>query len=76
MRPAEAEAVKAVAAQLDTTPSAVVIALCLTRRGVNSAIIGPRMLDQMNECLEGMELTLLDEAWKALSDVSRPGDHR
>ena len=70
------EAVKAIAAQLDTTPSAVAIAWCLTRRGVTSAIIGPRMLEQMNACLEGMDLTLPDEALKALSDVSRPGDRR
>ena len=70
------EAVKAIAAQLDTTPSAVAIAWCLTRRGVTSAIIGPRTLEQMNECLEGMELTLPDETLKALSDVSRPGDRR
>ena len=70
------EAVKAIAAQLDTTPSAVAIAWCLTRRGVTSAIIGPRTLEQMNECLEGTELTLPDETLKALSDVSRPGDRR
>ena len=48
------------------------IAWCLTRRGVTSAIIGPRTLGQMNECLEVMELTLPGEALKALSDVSRP----
>lgn len=33
-------------------------------------------LEQMNECLEGMKLTLPDEALQALSDVSRPGERR
>lgn len=70
------DTVKEVAAGLDTTPAAVSIAWCLTRRGVTSAIIGPRTLEQMNECLGGMDLTLPDDALKALSDVSRPAGRR
>ena len=31
---------------------------------------------RLDGTLEGMELTLPDEALKALSDVSRPGDRR
>lgn len=70
------ETVRSVAAELDATPAAVSIAWCMTRRGVTSAIIGPRTLEQMDECLAGMELSLPDESLKALSDVSRPAGRR
>ncbi|MEJ2131590.1 MAG: aldo/keto reductase [Gammaproteobacteria bacterium] len=70
------ETVKSVAAELDATPAAVSIAWCMTRRGVTSAIIGPRTLEQMDECLAGMDLSLPDESLKALSDVSRPAGRR
>ena len=34
---------------------------------------GAAHLEQMNECVEEMGLTLPDEAMKVLSDLSRPG---
>ena len=66
------EEVTKVAAELGSTPSAVSLAWCLTRRGVTSVIIGPRTQAQQEECLAGLELDLPREAVKRLSDASRP----
>ena len=70
------EAVEDVAAELGTTPVAVAIAWCLTRRGVTSVIIGPRTLQQLKDYEPGFSLKLPDEAVKRLSDISRPGGAR
>ncbi|HET6794615.1 MAG TPA: aldo/keto reductase, partial [Acidimicrobiales bacterium] len=63
-----------VAADLGSTPIAVSLAWVLSRRGVTSAIIGPRSLEQLKANLPGFELTLPDEAISRLNDVSRPAD--
>lgn len=68
--------VERVAGEIDSTPTAVSIAWCLTRRGVTSAIIGPRTLAQQDECLVGFELELSEALVKRLSDASRPGGRR
>jgi aryl-alcohol dehydrogenase-like predicted oxidoreductase len=68
--------VRAVAGELGTTPSAVALAWCLTRRGVTSAIMGPRTYEQQEECLAGFELALPEEHVKRLSDASRPAGRR
>jgi aryl-alcohol dehydrogenase-like predicted oxidoreductase len=68
--------VRTVAGELGATPSAVAIAWCLTRRGVTSAIIGPRTYEQQEECLAGFELALPEEHAKRLSDASRPAGRR
>jgi len=70
------EAVEDVAAELGTTPVAVAIAWCLTRRGVTSVIIGPRTLQQLKDYEPGFTLKLPEEAVKRLSDASRPGGAR
>jgi aryl-alcohol dehydrogenase-like predicted oxidoreductase len=67
------DAVKQVAAELATTPTAVAIAWCLTRNHITSVIMGPRTLQQLHENLVGFELKLPAEAVKLLSNVSRPG---
>jgi aryl-alcohol dehydrogenase-like predicted oxidoreductase len=68
--------VRAVAKELGATPSAVSIAWCLTRRGVTSAIIGPRTYEQQEECLAGFDLALPAELAKRLSDATRPAGRR
>ena len=70
------EEVTRVAEETGSTPTAVSLAWCLTRRGVTSAIIGPRTLAQQDECLVGLELELPAEAVKRLSDASRPAGRR
>jgi aryl-alcohol dehydrogenase-like predicted oxidoreductase len=65
--------VKAVAAELGSTPTAVSLAWLLGRRGVNSLIIGPRTVDQLQDNLAGFELDLPRESAKRLGKVSHPG---
>ena len=67
-----AEAVEKVAAELGTTPTAVALAWVLSRRGVTSAIIGPRTLAQYEENEAGFALELEPEMIHRLNDVSRP----
>ena len=69
-------AVEQAAGEIGATASAVSIAWCLTRRGVTSVIIGPRTLQQQEECLEGYELELSEMLVKGLSDASRPAGRR
>lgn len=64
---------EAVAKELDSTPTAVAIAWCLTRQNITSVIIGPRTLEQFQQNMVGFELQLPAEAAKRLSDVSKPG---
>lgn len=68
-----AEAVSAVAAELDTPAGAVATAWCLTRRGVTSVIVGARTVEQLQENLRGFALKLPEDAVKRLSEVSAPG---
>ena len=70
------EEVGKVAEELGSTPSAVSLAWCLSRRGVTSVIIGPRTEEQQDECLAGFELDLPQETLKRLSDASRPSGRR
>jgi aryl-alcohol dehydrogenase-like predicted oxidoreductase len=67
-----ADAVGKVAAELGTTPTAVALAWVLSRRGVTSAIIGPRTLAQYEENEAGFELQLGDDVIHRLNEVSRP----
>jgi aryl-alcohol dehydrogenase-like predicted oxidoreductase len=68
--------VRKVAAELDSTPTAVSLAWVLSRRGVTSVIMGPRSLAQMEENLPGYELVLPDDAISRLNDISRPSGPR
>jgi aryl-alcohol dehydrogenase-like predicted oxidoreductase len=67
-----ADEVSKVAAEFDTTPTAVAIAWVLGRRGVTSVIIGPRTFQQYEENLPGFDLTLEQEVVRRLNTVSRP----
>jgi aryl-alcohol dehydrogenase-like predicted oxidoreductase len=53
------------------TPTAVAIAWVMSRRGVTSAIIGPRTFDQYEQNMEGFDLELDPAVIKRLSDASR-----
>ena len=68
--------VRKVAAELDSTPTAVSLAWVLSRRGVTSVIMGPRSQAQMEDNLPGYDLELPAEAISRLNDVSRPSGPR
>ncbi len=65
-----ADAVAEVAAELETTSTAVALAWVLSRRGVTSVIIGPRTLEQYEANMVGFDLTLPADAVKRLSAAS------
>jgi aryl-alcohol dehydrogenase-like predicted oxidoreductase len=64
--------VEQVAAELDTTATAVSLAWLLGRPGVTSVIIGPRTEQQLALNLAGFDLELPTESAKRLTKVSRP----
>ena len=66
-----ADEVGKVAAEVGSTPTAVAIAWVMSRRGVTSAIIGPRTFEQYEQNMEGFDLELDPTLVKRLSDASR-----
>jgi aryl-alcohol dehydrogenase-like predicted oxidoreductase len=60
-----------VAAELESTATAVSLAWLLGRPGVTSVIIGPRTVDQLQQNLAGFDLALPLESAKRMSRVSR-----
>ncbi|WP_256447183.1 aldo/keto reductase [Acrocarpospora catenulata] len=66
-----ADQVVRIAADLDTTPTAVALAWVRWRPGVTSVIIGPRTLNQFHGNLTGFALDLPAEAVGHLDEISR-----
>jgi aryl-alcohol dehydrogenase-like predicted oxidoreductase len=65
------DAVGEVAAKLGTTHATVAVAWVLSRRGVTSAIIGPRRIEQLEDNLAAADLEIPPEDLKALDRASR-----
>jgi aryl-alcohol dehydrogenase-like predicted oxidoreductase len=63
--------VEKVAAELESTSTAVSLAWLLGRPGVTSLIIGPRTVEQLEQNLAGFDLELPLESAKKLSRASR-----
>ncbi len=63
-------AVQAIAAERETTPTAVALAWLLSRPAVTSVIFGARSLAQLDENLKAADLTLSAEEQKRLEDAS------
>ncbi len=61
-----------IAAALGTTPAAVALAWVQAKPGVTSTIIGARTLDQLEQNLAGLDLTLEGDQMDALDKVSEP----
>jgi aryl-alcohol dehydrogenase-like predicted oxidoreductase len=68
-----ASEVAPVAAELGTTSTAVALAWICQRPGIDSVIIGPRTLDQLNGNLAGFTLDLPADTVAHLDEISRPG---
>src|SRR5205085_4575197 len=61
-----------IARELNASPSAVALAWVQTRPGVTSTIIGARRLDQFEQNLAALDLTLDASQVEALNKVSAP----
>ena len=66
------EAVCAVAKEIGATPSQVALSWIADRPGVTAPIFGARNLDQLEENLGAVDLTLDADATAKLEEVSRP----
>ena len=64
------DAVRAVATERETTPTAVALAWLLAKPAVTSVIFGARSLDQLEENLKAADLRLSAEEVKRLDDAS------
>ena len=61
-----------IAGERGTSPAGVALAWVQSRPGVTSTIIGARRLDQLDQNLTALDLTLLDADIAALNAVSEP----
>jgi aryl-alcohol dehydrogenase-like predicted oxidoreductase len=66
------ETADAIAKELGTTTARVALAWVRARPGVASTIIGARTLDQLDDNLTALEVTLPPQAIAKLDEVSRP----
>ncbi len=51
------------------------LAWCMHQPGVTSPIIGPRTMEQLEDTLKALDVTITDEDRKAIDRVIRPGTH-
>lgn len=56
-------------------PAQFALAWCLAQPGVTSPIIGPRTLEQMDDYLKALDLTVTDEDAKRIDAIFPPGTH-
>ncbi|MDH4063062.1 MAG: aldo/keto reductase [Acidobacteriota bacterium] len=61
-----------IARELGTTPAAIALAWVQSRPGVASTIIGARRMDQLEQNLAALDVTLADAHVAALNTVSEP----
>jgi len=66
------DAVAAAAKDLDSTPARVALSWLQARRGVSSTIIGVRSLEQLDDNLAALDLTLRPEHKATLDKLSAP----
>jgi aryl-alcohol dehydrogenase-like predicted oxidoreductase len=62
--------VRALASELETTPSQLSLAWLRQQPGVTSVLIGPRTLEQLEDCVASLQIALSDEHLRRLSNVS------
>lgn len=66
------DVVRELAKAHDCTPLQISLAWCRDQPGVTSPIIGPRTMEQLDENLGALEVTLSDEDRERLNEVSEP----
>jgi aryl-alcohol dehydrogenase-like predicted oxidoreductase len=69
------EPLEALAAAKEVTLSQFALAWCMQQSGVTSPIIGPRTMEQLEDNLEALAVTITEEDRKAIDGIVRPGTH-
>ena len=67
------EAVQAIANEKDCTPGQVALAWCKDKPGITSPIIGPRTMEQLEDNLGAVEVSLDENDHERLDAVAPPG---
>ena len=67
------ERVESLAKAKGCTASQLALAWNMHQPGVTSPIVGPRTMEQLEDNLKAMEVTVTDEDRKALDEVAPPG---
>jgi aryl-alcohol dehydrogenase-like predicted oxidoreductase len=65
--------VEQIAAEKGYTPGQVALAWCLSQPGITSPIIGPRSIEQLNDNLGALGITINDEDRARIDSVAPPG---
>jgi len=63
-----------IAAEKGCTPSQLALAWCMHQPGITAPIIGPRTMQQLEDNLGALEVTVSDEDRKRLDEVCPPGE--
>ena len=69
------EPLESLAREKGTTISRLALAWCIHQPGVTSPIIGPRTMEQLEDNLGALEVTITDEDRKAIDRIIPPGTH-
>ncbi len=69
------EPLQELATQRGTTLSRLALAWCIHQPGVTSPIIGPRTMEQLEDNLAALEVTLSDDDRRAIDRIIPPGTH-
>ncbi|HKB85848.1 MAG TPA: aldo/keto reductase [Ignavibacteriaceae bacterium] len=69
------ETVQKIAEEKGCTPAQLSLAWVIQKPAVTSAIIGPRNLEQLDDNIKAVEVTLDEEDNRRLDEVSKPGDY-
>ncbi len=69
------EPLETLAREKGTTLSRLALAWCMHQPGVTSPIIGPRTMEQLEDNLGALEVTITDEDRKAIDRIIPPGTH-
>ncbi|MCD6290193.1 MAG: aldo/keto reductase, partial [Anaerolineae bacterium] len=67
------DVVEALAQEKGCTPSQIALAWCAQQPGITSPIIGPRTMEQLEDNLGALDVTLTEEDLKRLDQVAPPG---
>ena len=69
------EGLENIASQKNCTLSQLALAWCMNQPGVTSPIIGPRTMQQLEDNLGAIDVTLTDEDHQTIDALCPPGDH-
>jgi aryl-alcohol dehydrogenase-like predicted oxidoreductase len=68
------DVVEALAAEKGCTPAQLALAWCMSQPGITAPIVGPRTVEQLEDSLGALRVTVTDDDRKRLDAAAPPGD--